>query len=136
MSISDLRFIKRCDEFCPKSDRVNIPSKTRGLYALLNKRPKLNKYDVVYIGMAAKGGIKGRLRSHEKPPKGDLWTHFSIYEVHDTVTPPEVAELEGLLRHIYRKDARANKIAVQKSFKKLTKVKTKLQNWRPAKTHG
>lgn len=130
MAISDLRFVKRCDEFCPKSDRVNIPRKTRGLYALLKKRPLLNKYDVVYIGMSAKGGTKGRILSHEKSKtKRDLWTHFSIYEVWDNITVSEVAELEGLLRHIYRKNARANKIAVQKSFKKITKVKRKLKNW-------
>jgi hypothetical protein len=28
-----------------------IPAGTCGIYALLNKRPMLNKFDVVYIGM-------------------------------------------------------------------------------------
>jgi hypothetical protein len=35
MSISELRFIKRCAEFRPRT-------------ALLDWRPKLNKFDVVY----------------------------------------------------------------------------------------
>jgi hypothetical protein len=128
MAISDLRFIKRCAEFCPKSDRVKIPRRTRGIYALLKKRPRLDKYDVVYIGMAAKGGIGGRLWSHERSEsKGDLWTHFSVYEVWDNITESEVAELEGLFRHIYRKDTRANRINRQRSFKKLRKARMKLE---------
>lgn len=58
MAISDLRFIKRCAEFCPKDEWRKVPRRTRGIYALLKKRPgkrpSFDKYDVVYIGMAAK----------------------------------------------------------------------------------
>jgi hypothetical protein len=130
MSISELRFIKRSDEFCTKTAINDIPPKTRGIYALLNETP-LGKFEVVYIGMARglKSGIRGRLHSHEKSKKGKWWTHFSVYEVWDNITESEVGELEGLFRHIYRKDVKANRINRQRSFKKLAKVQKKLANW-------
>ena len=61
-------------------------------------------YDVVYVGMATQG-IRGRLESHVKR-KGDLWTHFSAFEVWDNIRDEEIVELEGLFRHLYRKDSR------------------------------
>jgi hypothetical protein len=137
VSISELRFIKRYAEFCPKTDINGIPPKTRGLYALLNKKPS-EKYEVVYIGMARglKTGVRGRLHSHEKSNKGSLWTHFSVYEVWDNITESEVAELEGLFRHIYRKDLNAIRICKQRSYKKLRKVlNNDLHSWQAAKLH-
>jgi hypothetical protein len=132
MAISELRLIMRWAENQPREEITNIPARTRGLYALLKKRVKLkNKYDVVYIGMAATGGIKSRLRSHARSEsKRDLWTHFSIFEVWPNITASEVEELEGLFRHIYRKDTRANRINRQRSFKKLSRIRNnKLQQW-------
>jgi hypothetical protein len=38
MSVSELKLIKRCVEFCAKAEIRKIPWKTRGLYILLNKR--------------------------------------------------------------------------------------------------
>ena len=133
MPISELRLIKRCAEFCKKKDIKNIPAYTRGIYVLFKYRPRLNKYNVVYIGMAAgtkTASIRGRLRVHRRQ-KGNLWTHFSAFEVWDNVGEEEVKELEGLFRHIYRKDTRANKLNRQRAFKKLSKVRrdTKKENW-------
>jgi hypothetical protein len=132
MAVSELRLIKSCAEFLEKDEINNIPPYTRGIYALLRYK-KLGMYDVVYIGMAGgeKGaGIRGRLRVH-KYKKGELWTHCSVFEVWDNIREEEVRELEGILRHIYRKDPRANSLAKQKSFGKLTKIrhKTKKENW-------
>lgn len=133
MSISELRFIKRFAEFCPRTEIRNIPSGTRGIYALLDFRPKLNKFDVVYIGMARglKLGIAGRLRAHARSlRKGELWTHFSIFEVWDNISEAEVTELEGLFRQIYRKDTRANRVNRQRNFKKLRKVReNQIRKW-------
>ena len=56
MAVSELRLIKNCMEFVHQDDVNNVPPKTRGLYVLFKYRPRLNKYDVVYIGMA--GGEK------------------------------------------------------------------------------
>lgn len=109
-----------------------IPRNTRGIYVLMYKRPRLDKYDVVYIGMARgeRAGVGGRLRSHRRK-KADLWTHFSVYEVWDNITQAEVTELEGLFRHIYRKDTKANRINRQRGFRKLRKIKNNnLRNWR------
>jgi hypothetical protein len=135
MPVSELKFIKRCVEFCPKTEIKNIPPNTRGIYALLYERPKIKKYDVVYIGMARgrQAGIRGRLRSHaESKKKGHLWTHFSAFEVWDNITEAEVAELEGLFRHIYARDTRANRVNQQKHFKKLKNVCTKSpKEWKP-----
>ncbi len=124
MPVSELRLIKNCIEFVHQDDAKNVPPKTRGLYVLFKYRPRLDKYDVVYIGMAGgekKAGINGRLRSHLKK-KANQWTHFSAFEVWDNIREDEVRELEGILRHIFRKDSHANKLGIQKSFKKLTRV--------------
>lgn len=97
------------------------------------KKRRSGKFDVVYIGMAGgiKAGARGRMISHSKSKnKGKLWTHFSMFEVWDNITEAEVVELEGLFRHIYRKDTRANRINKQRSFKKLKKVRSnKLEQW-------
>jgi hypothetical protein len=48
--------------------------------------------------------------------------------VWENIFEDEVAELEGLFRHIYRKDLKANALAKQRSFKKLDNVREKLAN--------
>jgi len=131
MSVSELKLIKRCVEFCAKTERRKIPWNTRGIYVLLNKSGK-DVYDVVYIGMARgpTSGMRGRLSSHARGTKKGEWTHFSIFEVWDNIREEEVEELEGLLRHVYRSDARANPLNEQRTFKKLTKMgKKKLEEW-------
>ena len=85
---------------------------------------------------AARAGIRGRLRSHRESKKGK-WTHFSIFEVWENITEAEVEELEGLFRHIYRKDTKANRLNEQKSFKKLDRVAVKrLEELRHSSGHG
>jgi hypothetical protein len=132
MAVSELRLIKHCVEFVNQKDVSKVPRRTRGIYVLFRKLPRLKNFDVVYIGMAGgeKAGIRGRLSSHHRR-KGDLWTHFSVFEVWDNIREEEVRELEGILRHIYRKDSHANKLGIQKSFKKLTKIRheTKKGKW-------
>jgi membrane-associated HD superfamily phosphohydrolase len=132
MPVSELKLIKRCAEFLPRSQIKNIPHYRRGIYALLRRRPKLNAFDVVYIGIAAgtkTASIRGRLRTHEHR-KGSLWTHFSIYEVWDNIREEEIRELEGIFRHIYRLDTRANRLNKQRSFKKLDRIRdNNLENW-------
>ena len=101
----------------------------RGIYVLYNYRPKLDMHDVVYVGMAVTGGIRARLRKHRKKKSG-LWTHCSIYEVWDNISSDEVEELEGLFRHIYRKDSKANKLNKQKGFGKLKAIKNRnISKW-------
>ena len=41
----------------------------------------------------------------------------------DNIREDEVVELEGLFRHIYRKDITANRLNVQRSYKPLAKVR-------------
>ena len=79
--------------------------------------------------------IRGRLRIHLRR-KGGLWTHFSVFEVWDNISEEEVKELEGIFRHIYRKDRRANRLNRQKSFRKLIRVRraTKKEEWIETKT--
>ncbi len=132
MPVSELRLIKHCVEFCDKSYITKIPLRTRGVYVLYKKRankknPKGEAFDVVYIGMAGgekKAGIGGRLRAHARNNlKSIQWTHFSAFEVWGNIREEEVRELEGILRHIFRKDSHANKLGIQKSFKKLTHIR-------------
>ena len=131
MAVADLRLIKRFAEFRPREEIDEVPRYTRGIYVLLKYRPRLQMYDVVYVGMAGgpKAGIRGRLKRHASR-KGHLWTHFSIFEVWENITENEVKELEGLFRQIYRKDPRANKLNRQRQFKKLRPVRmNKLAAW-------
>ena len=131
MPESPLRLIKRFAEFRPKDQISLVPASRRGLYVLYLRRRKnrTEKYDVVYVGMTI-SGIRARLRSHRRK-KGDLWTHFSAFEVWDNIRDEEVIELEGLFRHLYRKDSRANALNVQRGFKKARKVRrNNLRQWK------
>lgn len=114
-----------------------MPKRTRGLYALFRYRRKTKCYDVVYVGLAAgaKTGVGGRLRSHARSKvKAKLWTHFSVFEVWDNVWEHEVAELEGIFRHIYSRDRKANRLNVQRSFKPLKRIRVRrLADWKAAK---
>jgi hypothetical protein len=101
-----------------------VPAGIRGIYGLLRWRPRLRQFDVVYVGLA-RTSVRGRLRAHlRSKKKRDLWTHFSVFEVFDNVRGEEIEELEGLLRHIYRRDSRANRLNVQRAFGKLRRVRS------------
>jgi hypothetical protein len=130
MPESELKLFKRCIEFQPRIEIDNVPRGVRGIYALHRWRPRLQQFDVVYVGMARQG-VRARLRSHaQSKKKRDLWTHFSIFEVFDNVRGEEIQELEGLLRHIYRRDSRANRLNTQRAFTKLSRVRSKsLDEW-------
>src|SRR6266704_1932221 len=110
MADTYLRLIKRFAEFRPANTIAEIPGKRRGIYVLYKQRSKAGKryYDVVYVGMTT-AGIRGRLNKHLRSRrKKGLWTHFSAFEVWENVRDEEIRELEGLFRHLYRKDTRAN----------------------------
>lgn len=133
MPWSVCRFIKRMAEFQPRREIHHIPSNTRGIYALL-KESGGDQFDVVYVGLSAgeHAGMTSRLKSHCRK-KGVKWSHFTIFEVHDNITREEIRELEGLFRHIYRKDARANRLNKQLCHKPFLKIRQNdLQKW----THG
>jgi hypothetical protein len=123
MPISACYLFKNSFEFLPASDVMKIPGRVRGIYVLYNSSNE-HQMDIVYIGMARgeKTGAKGRLQSHRKT-KSKFWTHFSVYEVWDNITREQVEELEGLFRHIYRRDVNANKLNVQRSYKPLSKIR-------------
>jgi hypothetical protein len=105
----------------PVEDIDKFPRGMRGIYVLYKQRPRVQRFDVVYVGMAAEGGIRPRLRSH-RAKKRNLWTHCSVFEVWDNITHAEVKELEGIFRHIYRRDSRAAQLNVQRSFGKMKKL--------------
>jgi hypothetical protein len=134
MPQSELHFFKRCAEFVPKIQVNRVPKMTRGIYVLYrscHQRGRL-KYDVQYVGMA-KTGIRGRLLAHVKSKrKRDLWTHFSAFEVWDNIRDEQIAELEGLFRHIYRKDSAANALNIQRGFKRVARIRqNKFDKWSP-----
>jgi hypothetical protein len=132
MPPSQTRLVERCAQWLPKKSAKFVPHGTRGIYALLHFRRRLGKYDVVYIGMAAKGGIRSRLKSHAKS-QTKVWSHFSIFKVWENIREDEVEELEGLFREIYRKDKRANRFNKQKKFKKMQMVREdNLGKWKRA----
>jgi hypothetical protein len=140
MPESELRLVKRSAEYIAKDAAKHLPRQLRGIYVLYKKRRSHNhqrsrqKYDVLYVGMATagrRGGLRGRLMSHARSErKGKLWTHFSAFEVWDNIRDEEVAELEGLFRHIYRKDSAASALNIQRSFRKARRVRqNNLSKW-------
>ena len=133
MALSECRLIKNSMEYVSSSDINRVPGRTRGLYVLYRENKKDNSFNVVYVGMARgkSTGITSRLLSHRRNPrKRNKWTHFSIYEVWDNITEEEIEELEGLFRHLFRKDAMANSLALQRSYKPLNKVaRRSKKNW-------
>ncbi len=103
MPVTELRLIKRFVEFRPREEVTEVPRNTRGIYALLKYRPKLQMYDVVYVGMAggAKAGIRGRLRAHAKgPPQRAFWAPFLVFEGLQDITQNEIKEIYGAFRQI------------------------------------
>ena len=128
---SSSRLVIRMAEFRPKEDIKLLPGRRRGIYALFNHVRNTKRYDVVYVGLS-RTSIRGRLKTHRKPKhKGTLWTHFSIFEVPRQVTDDRIAELEGLFRHIYRRDSRANSLNVQKTHRALVGVRNNdLASWK------
>jgi hypothetical protein len=103
---SKCRFIKHVAEFVPWEFSKFIPSDTRGIYALLDKHGL--RFDVVYVGKT-NYGMFSRLGRHRRDWLKSKWTHFTIFEVHDNITDKEIGELEGLFRHMYRKDSKTNR---------------------------
>lgn len=136
MPVSDLKLIKRCAEWRPKNEYKEVPAGTRGIYTLLKRRRERGKerFDVVYIGLSAgtRQGVRRRLRSHANSTrKSKLWDHFSLFEVWDNITEAEIKELEGLFRHIYRKDSQANRINKHKAYRKLYKIRVnRIKEWK------
>jgi len=135
MAISPLRLVRRCAEYQKQESLFDLPRGLRGIYVLYKHRPRLmlgGRYDVVYVGMTAtgrKGGIRSRLKSHQRR-KGDLWSHFSVFEVWENIRDDEIAELEGLFRHIYQRDSQANSLNVARRFRALKELKVKdLRVW-------
>jgi hypothetical protein len=127
MTQSELRLIKNVAEYIPKDDFRTIPRMLRGIYVLYQQRGRKNAkshhYDVVYIGLATRN-IRARLNQHIKSErKSDAWSHFSAFEVWDNVRDDEIEELEGLFRHLYKFDSKANTLNAQKGYRKLFRIR-------------
>jgi len=119
---SPLRLIKRCREYVEVHRVLRVPRDLRGIYVLyrqLRSRRKVH-YDVVYVGMAAKGGMRARLKRHRGKKEG--WTHFSLFEVWDNIRDEEIRELEGLFRHIYKFDSQASPLNAARGFKAIRAI--------------
>jgi hypothetical protein len=78
-----------------------------------------------------RGGLYFRLMSHKRSKrKKKYWTHFSVYEVWENIRDDEIVELEGLFRHIYRKDSTSSALNIQREYKKVKQVKQNdLKKW-------
>jgi hypothetical protein len=123
-----LRLVRSCAQWIPKNEIESVQTGFRGIYALHRHRPRIKKYDVVYVGMAdGEAGIRARLTAHANSKrKRQLWTHFSYFEVWPNITEAEITELEGLFREIYRKDKRANALNRQRRCRQLQNVRTRV----------
>ena len=133
--MNTLKLIQTYLDLQSKEDIDKVGDNRRGIYVLYKKhrRPLKNgrvRYDVLYIGMTD-SGIKRRLNGHAKSKrKGKLWDTFSAYAVWPNITKQEIQELEGLFRHIYRYDGRANVLNLQKGYKALRKIKARnIDEW-------
>ena len=116
----NLSLIMRGREFQPLKCIKHVPHKARGIYALLDGNESKDVYRVVYIGMSA-ASIRSRLRGHLKT-KVNLWTHFTFLEMWPNIPEKQIKEFEGILRHLYRKDAKAQQLNEARSFDKLRPI--------------
>jgi hypothetical protein len=124
MPVSPCYLFKNSLEYVPSSDiRKSVPADVRGVYVLYDFSDGKHM-NVVYVGMSRgeKFTIGNRLLRH-KTNKNNLWTHFSVYEVWDNITSAQVEELEGFFRHVFARDAVANKLAKQRRSGTIEKVK-------------
>ena len=126
MPQSPLRLICRSVEYLPIDQVGRLRPGLRGIYVLYEHTPPASRsakgsYNVVYVGMARTGGIRGRLRSH-RHTKRQLWTHCSVFEVWDNIRDDEIAELEGLFRHLHRHDSAGATLTKQRGYKLLRRV--------------
>jgi hypothetical protein len=132
MSIAPLRLIKQCIEWrqCAPNEIIHVPSHIRGIYVLFKQRQE-NIFDVMYIGMAGAdtAGVDSRLRRHLRSKSKSQSTHFSVFEVHDNIREEEIKELEGILRHIFRRDSRANSMASQRGYDMLRRGGVRKRTW-------
>ena len=131
MTQSPLRLVKRCAEYLEVSRVFELPGGLRGIYVLYKSRQHSGKqrFDVVYVGMASRGGIRARLKNHRRKKAG-LWTHFSVFEVWENIRDEEVRELEGLFRHLYRDDSRASPLNAARGYKAVRALRNnKLATW-------
>jgi hypothetical protein len=123
MPQSEMRLIKSVLEYIPKDRWGELEWGMRGFYVLYNYRRRSaqdDNFDFVYVGLS-QNNIKGRIKKHANSlTKWDKWTHFSVFEVWDNISAEEIAELEGLFRHLFRWDSKANTLGIQKSYKPLT----------------
>jgi hypothetical protein len=122
-----LFLVKRIAEFQTQEKWKDIRPRTRGIYVLYQQVPDQLPavYRVVYVGMAGgpKSGMRGRLRKHaQSAKKHNKWSHFTILEVHDNIPESVVAELEGIIRHIYRSDRSTHILSKQWKFLRLNRV--------------
>ncbi len=134
MTQTPLRLVKRCAEYLDVARVFDLPGGLRGIYVLYRVRRRKGDtyYDVVYVGMASKGGIRARLKNHRRKKAGS-WTHFSVFEVWDNIRDEEVRELEGLFRHLYRYDSQASPLNAARSYKALKSLRNnKLGSWSPS----
>ena len=133
MPEAPLRLVHRSFEFAPRDAIDYVPHGTRGIYVLYKKRRvgsgQRQRFDVVYIGLST-SDIRLRLRHHFRKWEQE-WTHFSIFSVWDNIRRDEIAELEGLFRHIYRHDTYANELNLARSYRQLTTVRraTRKTDW-------
>jgi hypothetical protein len=120
-----LRTIKRWRRYELRADWRLVPKETRGLYVLYTHKGP-DQYNVNYIGVAGLGktgggGIRSRLKSHDK--RKPSWTHYSLFEVHDNVPRDDIREIESLLLGIFRHDPRIQLSNKQKGSGKLYKLR-------------
>ncbi len=97
MPESELRLIKRWEQYLPVKEINSLPRGLRGFYVLYKYSRKTDSYNVVYVGMSSsgsnKGHIRGRLKTHRRKKEG-LWSHFSIFNAacpHSLLAPRKAA---------------------------------------------
>jgi hypothetical protein len=85
---SDLRLIERAEQFRPKEEVKALPRELRGIYVLYKHHPRSNKFDVLYVGMAAAGKRRG-IKTHAKRRNcGRTFPHLRSGQTSATKRPP------------------------------------------------
>jgi len=140
---------KRCRLYEEKSESRYLFPKQRGIYALYkevtgkgkvtSKKAKREKlYQITYVGVGGIGekqgqGMEGRIKNHRSgPKKKEDWTHYSIFEVHDNISPEEIRELEWLILIMFGKDDRGVIGNIQNGSKIFERLQNPSAYWKAA----
>ncbi len=125
MAISDTVIFKNVAFRWPAANAEGLPKTVRGIYVLFKRKKVGSKtwMNAVYVGRSdgeVRAGCRGRILKHRR--EGKDFSHFSVYEVADTLREEAIREIEGLFLQVFQSDERSLGLNTQRDYKPLKQL--------------